>query len=278
MKKSGIDRAMAARVVSVSQIALGVVVASGAGVVMMMGSTPSAPPQGPLALAELLPPETSTEVNPAQTAVDAAGMSDRLSVVGNAPHPIEIAPPAEVPTEVPAEDPAPEIPVEVANVEYLGQVGLGNKKLAVVSYSGSQQIVGQGDAVGPYTVIEIQHLAITLDDGGTMSEVKLKPKGGDVVSRAAGGPVFANTSGRLGTNNANEAMKRAAAAARAAQANAIAQAAEASKFKRANSPEGFQARFDAVMERLKESGQYSNETDMAIMAKKLLESEGVDKK
>jgi hypothetical protein len=73
-------------------------------------------------------------------------------------------------------------------------------------------------------------------------------------------------------------MRRAADAARAAQANAQQQAMKAAQMKRANSPEGYQARFDAVMERLKESGQYTNEVDMTIMAKKLLESEGVDKK
>jgi hypothetical protein len=277
MKKSGIDRALAARVVSISQIALGVVVASAAGVVMMTGADPSEPPQGPLALAELLPPETSTERNPVDAEFDAAGMSDRLGVVGNAPHPIE-APVPEAPAEVPTEEPPEVVVAPVSDFAYLGQVGLGSKKLAVVSHGGSQQIVGQGDVVGPYTVIEIHHLSITVDDGGTTSEVKLKPKGSDVISRASGGPAFANAAGRPGANNANEAMRRAADAARAAQANAQQQAMKAAQMKRANSPEGYQARFDAVMERLKESGQYTNEVDMTIMAKKLLESEGVDKK
>jgi len=43
-----------------------------------------------------------------------------------------------------------------------------------------------------------------------------------------------------------------------------------------NSPEGFQARFDAVMERLKATGQFQSEDDMIEAAKKLLKAEEED--
>lgn len=268
-----LDRSKAARIATASQVALGVVVLAGITGTVVLGRGTIAAPKGPLALVDLPPLPSNQPGNANQVAVDNDGIAVRLGAIANAPQKPATpeTPASETPTQPPP--PAPE-----HTVEYLGQVGLGNAKLALIRHNTAQRIVGVDDVVGPYKVVEISHTKLGLDESGRRTDIDLKPKSADVVTRAAstpaGNPMMANGANAAATS----AMRRAAEAARLARLNAAKSGAvKGAPSPRPNSPEGFEARYNAVMERLKTSGQFANEDDMAAAAKRLLEAEDGNK-
>jgi hypothetical protein len=270
MAQGTMDRTKATKIASGAQIALGVALLTGIAGATLVGTREVKAPEGPLGLVDLPPlGQTGPTVAPASS-VDNAGIAERLAVIGNAP---QKPPPPDAPAPGPGDEtPAPP-PTPALALEFLGQVGLGNKKMALVRYNEAQRILSVDDIIGPYTIKEISHLTLVVDESGARTEIDLKPKSADVVTRASTNPAGAMAGGNVANPAAAAAMRRAADAARMARMNAKANV----PMVRANSPQGFEARYNAVMERLKSSGQFQNEEDMQAAAKRLLEAEDGNK-
>ncbi len=270
MSQGTMDRTKATKIASGAQIALGVALLAGIAGATLVGTAEVKAPEGPLGLVDLPPlGQTGPTVAPASS-VDNAGIAERLAVIGNAP---QKPPPPDAPAPGPGDEtPAPP-PTPTLALEFLGQVGLGTKKMALVRYNEAQRILSVDDIIGPYTVKEISHLKLVVDESGARSEIDLKPKSADVVTRASTNPSATVAGGNMGNPAAAAAMRRAAEAARVARINAKNNV----PMVRANSPQGFEARYNAVMERLKTSGQFQNEEDMQMAAKRLLEAEDGNK-
>lgn len=301
MTQGHLDRSKAVRLAGASKIAFGAVVGCGIAGAMLLGRGEITSPQGPLTLVELPPLSNAQSTAVSVTSVDQAGIVERFDLIANAP-----AKPATVSTDESTSPPPPPPPAD--SIEYLGQIGFGSGRLALVRHNSVQRIVATGEAVGAFTIVEITPPKLIVQEGERRTEIDLKAKSSDVLSRT-GGAAGINAAGF--TANAGTASDPATIAARRAAAvraqqlgqvnangvkanpnNAAQQAFQAGlkgakaaaalnptgtgAFSKPNSPEGFQARFDAVMERLKATGQFQSEEDMIEAAKKLMKAEEGD--
>jgi len=300
MTQGHLDRSKAVRIAGAAKIAFVAVAACGIVATMMLGRGEIPSPQGPLTLIEL-PPLSGTQTTASNVAsIDHVGIVERFELIANAP--AKPAAPVDSESSTATAPPAP--PADT--IEYLGQIGFGIGKLALIRHNSVQRIVATGEAIGSFTIVEITPPKLVVQEGETRRDIELKAKSADVLSRTGGG---AGTNGvnpagfAANAGNANDpaAAARRAAAIRSQQTqNAVAarpnpNAAAQQNFQagmkgkaapinptaavaspKANSPEGFQARFDAVMERLKATGQFQNEDDMIEAAKKLLKAEEED--
>ncbi|MFZ4573456.1 MAG: hypothetical protein ACOYN0_03600 [Phycisphaerales bacterium] len=268
MARNNMDRGRASKLAGTAQVALGAALLVGVAGAALLGGGEAATPSGPLMPVELPPLVAHGTSSELSAEVDHIGIAERLAVIGNAP---KKAPPPEQPpleAEQPAETPAP---TETQGIEYLGQVGLGSGRMALVRYNDAQRIVSPSDVIGPFTITEITHLKLVVEESGARREVDLKVKSADVLTHATtaadGGAMNA---AKMGMNaSAAAAMRRAADAARMARQNAGKVNPSVTQGK-PNSPQGYEARYNAVLERLKESGQFQNEEDLAVAAKRLI--------
>ena len=268
MARNNMDRGRASKLAGTAQVAFGAALIVGVAGAALLGGGEAATPTGPLMPVELPPLAQHGTSSELAVEVDHVGIAERLAVIGNAPQ--KAAPPEQPPVvaEQPTETPPPP---ETHGIEYLGQVGLGSSRMALVRYNDAQRIVAPQDVIGPFTIAEITHLKLVVEESGARHEVDLKAKSADVVTKAEAAPgAVAMNAAKMGMNpSAAAAMRRAADAARQARmASAKTPVVQAAG--KPNSPQGFEARYNAVLERLKESGQFQNEEDLAVAAKRLM--------
>jgi hypothetical protein len=146
-------------------LALAVLFAAGVGLAGFPGSTI------PLAPEPIAPPtaETiSTKPAPAAEApaVDVPDIAARLALIGNHPKPIEV-----VATDAGHVEPPPPA---AAELKYLGPIGIGNRKLALMVHAGKQVILGVGDKLPgeEHKITEISDLEVTVEDGAAGKKIE----------------------------------------------------------------------------------------------------------
>lgn len=107
--------------------------------------------------------------------VDAVSVADRLGAVANHPKPVQ-APPTT------ATAPA-STPTVAMDTRFLGAVGLGKSKMALVSEGGKQKFVSEGDSFAGGTVERITDTEVRIG-GGVSKTLTLATRSADVLTRA----------------------------------------------------------------------------------------------
>lgn len=146
-------------------LVLAVVFAAGVGLAGFPGSTmpvvvePVAPTATDAATAKPAPdPEAPT--------VDVPDIAARLALIGNHPKPVEVVATDPGQTETP--------PPAATELKYLGPIGIGNRKLALIVHSGKQVILGVGDKLPgeEHKITEITDLEVTIEDGAAGKKIE----------------------------------------------------------------------------------------------------------
>lgn len=257
------DKAAALKYTRVAQVMF--VVAGGAAAAVAFvggprGAGSSAEKYTPGAVAINLPGE-----KPAAD-MDLASASARMGLIGNAPRPVLADPPPN-PDPVDNKQPEQEKP-KVAEggsgdvIQYLGPVRLGTKTLALLSIHGKQRFAAVNDATDDGTVTEITSEHITL----TLREVERK------IDRAARGTeVVTRVSAAGGAPRGGMPRTAAMGQPRPAQPPMpvpMAQPIQPMAQPMAQDPG---VHYEDIRTRLKASGQFQNEDELAKAAKGELE-------
>jgi hypothetical protein len=108
--------------------------------------------------------------------LDHSSVADRLGAVANHPKPVQAAAAPNTGALAPAS-------TSPADIRYLGAVGLGATKMALVSEGGKQKFVGEGDSFAGGTVERITDTEVRI--GGSASKtLSLASRSAEVLTRA----------------------------------------------------------------------------------------------
>ncbi|MDX2117324.1 MAG: hypothetical protein SFY96_03980 [Planctomycetota bacterium] len=156
------DRAKVASWTTSAKVTLVAALVLGAGV-GVAGFPGASLPKAPEPVATVTPstPTTATATPAAAPSVEVPDIAARLGQLGNHPKPIEVA---VTPTET---TPTPTASTE--EIKYLGPIGIGQRKLALLVVSGKQVILGAGDTLPPkheHKIAEVTDLEVQIDEGG----------------------------------------------------------------------------------------------------------------
>ncbi len=175
MSMSALSKQKAANLTRTAQIALALLVvgAGSALAVSWRSSGKDVERPGPL---EVPVADLGLRKTAAQTHdLDHSSVADRLGAVANHPKPVQTA-------ATPATGAAPP-PTAPADIRYLGAVGLGATKMALVSEGGKQKFVGEGDSFAGGTVERITDSEVRI--GGSASKtLSLASRSAEVLTRA----------------------------------------------------------------------------------------------
>lgn len=177
MGMSALSKQKATSLTRAAQVALALlIVGAGSALAVSARNAREAERPGKLELPTVDLPSRKAGANRAE--VDTSAVAARLAAVSNHPTPVE-APKVDAPV---ATTPPP--PPAGGDLKYLGAVGIGNLRMALVSDGGKQRFVGLGDALSGTTVQAIKDGEVTLASGRTLT---LAGRSNDVVTRATPG-------------------------------------------------------------------------------------------
>jgi len=145
-----------------SQVALGIALLFAAAVAFagFPGSGLPAHQRPEAAPGPATPPPSDATAKPDAEPIAVADMAARIRLVANHPKPVEVAP-TDAPSEV---APAP----AASEIKYLGPIGIGGRKLALLVIAGKQVILAEGDTMPgtEHHITQVTDLEVQIDEGG----------------------------------------------------------------------------------------------------------------
>jgi hypothetical protein len=109
-------------------------------------------------------------------AIDFGSVADRLAAVSNHPKPVVVAPPTTDPGKTSA-------PVASNELKYLGAVGIGSNKVALIAEGGKQRFVNVNDDLAGGKVESISDTEVRIG-GNAPKTITLAGRGNEVLTRA----------------------------------------------------------------------------------------------
>lgn len=166
-----------------------VVLLGAVGVLGAVGIPGMTPPKAP---GELQVKETEVKIPPSPNAtargVDYASLSGRLSLLENAPKPVEVSDSGGGEEASAPPPPPPPAPV----MKYLGPARVGSLTLALMSDNGKQRFVKAGDHLSDESVVKrVMSDGVEVEKGGVQSKIDLSERLGALTTsgvQSAGKP------------------------------------------------------------------------------------------
>lgn len=260
MSMSALSKQKATTLTRAAQAALALLVV-GAGAAIAMSSRFGSEPEraGTLVLPVVDVSGGKNSVAAVSNDIDFSAVGDRLGAVSNHPKPVVVA---STPGPGPNQPPTP----AATEMKYLGAVGVGANKVALITDNGKQRFVGINDDLGGGKVESITDTEVRI--GGSASKVlTLASRSTDVVTRA-GAPRPAN-----GVNTVRTAVPGALQPYQ--PINPAAQPIDEHLRAKANVPDyvaqGEERDFVALREELRSTVKHNNEDELNEIASKTWE-------
>jgi hypothetical protein len=255
MSMSALSKQKATTLTRTAQAVLALLVV-GAGTAIAVSSRFSSEPEraGPLVLPTVDVSGGKAASATVSNEIDFSGVADRLGAVSNHPKPLVVATNTAV---TPTTTTAP------TEMKYLGAVGVGPSKVALISDAGKQRFVGVNDDLGGGKVQSITDTQVSIG-GGVTKTLTLAGRSTDVLTKMGRAPAPAPGAPRSPTLGTLQAYQQPSA-----------QPVDEHLRAKGNIPDyvtpGDERDFMAVREDLRANGRYESEEQLNEMASKMWE-------
>lgn len=176
MGMSALSKQKATTLTRAAQAALVVLVVGGGAAIAVSSRLANEPEYaGPLVLPTVELAGAKTTGVAVNNEIDFGSVADRLAAVSNHPKPVVVPPTTEI-----GKTPAPVVSNEL---KYLGAVGVGSSKVALIAEGGKQRFVNVNDDLAGGKVESISDTEVRIG-GGAPKTITLAGRGNEVLTRA----------------------------------------------------------------------------------------------